>query len=630
MSLSGHDSRELPIRYGVETATLGLPPDRRGGRPEPQLWGVETPTEDVGGPTVPRAIREVVIPAEWSRLGYQLVEQLPARGGQAILWRAENSRSESVVVRRSHRFDQDETQRMTLTALRALAHTNVLRAVEPAVEIDRDRWELLEYCRQGSLARIQAGRATDRGERLDPLPIATIEEVVRDMAAALRYLHREMLFVHADVKPDNILWGEGGRWVLTDFNSAVRAAQRVDADRSGLTPAYAPPDPVVTPAWDWAQLGFVVLTMALGERRPAFNYPRIDYGSFDQRISRLVQGLLVREPDQRWGYRQVDDWLRGEDVPITGSGPAEFRQSPFFAQLWEVPCASPEETGRVLAERWTESVRLIQGPSPEPAGPGEIWLTWLGTRLEDGGDGRAGEVRRLATVLLGDGTAASRAIHVDRVLAALIVCLNPGGVPRYWVSPARTIELTRHGLRGLIAAATREEDDLRDREAEACIDRLYQLHLLAAYQGAAESDWLAALDDEWHVAFEESRILLRRAADGAARSRQAHQDALARAGLPPEQLLELQRGDWELFAHGEDDGYASRVRAHLLGALVSAEHAELLAAESARVAAEVRDTEPWFVTIGGADSARQRHAHRVRPRRFRERIGTIFGRNERN
>lgn len=626
MSLAGQDGRELPLRYGVETTTLGLPPDRRGGRPEPQLWGVETPTDDIGGPTVPRAIREVVIPAEWSRLGYRLVEQLQARGGQAILWRAENARNESVVVRRSHRFDQDEPQRMTLTALRALAHPNVLRAVEPAIEIDRDRWELLEYCPRGSLARIQAGGA-DRGGPLDPLPSAMIEDVVRDVAAALHYLHRDMLFIHADIKPDNILRGEGDRWVVADFNSAVRAAQRVDAERSGLTPSYTPHDSEVTPAWDWAQLGFVVLTMALGERKPAFDYLKVDYAAFDHRISRLVQGLLVKEPGQRWGYRQVDGWLRGDDVPIIGTGPAEFRQSPFFAQLWEVPCASAEGIGLVLAERWTESVRLIQGPSPEPAEPGEIWLTWLARRLEDGGDIRAGEVRRLATILRGDGTAASRAVHVDQVLVALIVCLNPHGVPRYWVSSARSVELTGHGLLGLIRAATGDETDLQDREAAACVDRLYQLRLLTAYQGAAESGWLAALDDEWHLAFEESRVLLGHAAQGAARSRQGHQEALVRAGLPPEQLFELQRGDWELFAQGADAGYASRVRAHLLGALVNSDHAELLATESARVAAEVRDTEPWFIAIAGAQRGLR---HGVRPRRIRDRIGHIFGRNERN
>lgn len=631
MGLNERDGWEQPICYGVETATLDLPRDRRGGRAEPQLWSVGTPTEDVGGPAVARAIRDVGIPVEWSGLGYRLVEQLPTRGGQAILWRAANARDESVVIRRSHRFDRDDAQRMALSDLRALEHPNILRAIEPAIEIERDRWELLEYCPRGSLAHIQTGGAVDPGIKLAPLASDLIESVVRDVADALNYLHREFLYVHADVKPDNILCAQDGRWRLADFSSAVRAAQRVDADKSGLTPAYTPRDEVVTSAWDWAQLGFVVLTMALGERRPAFDYPRVDYVAFDPRLSHLVQGLLVRESDQRWGYREVDGWLRGDDIPITGTVPSDLRQATFFAQLWEVPCASAEEAGQVLAQRWTQSVRLIQGPSPEPEAPGEIWLAWLARRLEEGRDVRAGEVRRLVALLLDGVATGGKVMHVDLVLAALVVCLNPQGVPRYWVSPARTVELTGRGLLGLIRAATGDEADLEDsedREAAACIDRLYELRVLSAFRGAAASDWLADLDHEWHLAFDECRRVLGRAAEGAARSRRSHREALARAGLPPEQLLELQRGDWELFAGGEDDGYAPRVRAHLLGALVSAEHAELLGSEAERVATQVGDAEPWFMAIAAAGRPGRGNAQGLR--RIRDRIGYVFARNERN
>jgi hypothetical protein len=109
--------------------------------------------------------------------------------------------------------------------------------------------------------------------REGPLPFARAEQVLRDVADALAYLHRRGV-VHRDVKPENIyVEPDGARAFLADFG----IAKPVDGD-SGLTltgvvlgtPTYMSPEQI-DGAWlngqsDLYSLGLVGWEMLTGRR----------------------------------------------------------------------------------------------------------------------------------------------------------------------------------------------------------------------------------------------------------------------------------------------------------------------------------------------------------------------------
>ncbi|HUT32072.1 MAG TPA: serine/threonine-protein kinase [Planctomycetota bacterium] len=58
----------------------------------------------------------------------------------------------------------------------------------------------------------------------DPLLASRLEDILRQMAAGLHYVH-ERNFIHMDIKPENFLVSDEGRVKLTDFALATRAAK---------------------------------------------------------------------------------------------------------------------------------------------------------------------------------------------------------------------------------------------------------------------------------------------------------------------------------------------------------------------------------------------------------------------
>jgi len=60
----------------------------------------------------------------------------------------------------------------------------------------------------------------------------------------LKYLHEEKQILHRDIKPANILWYDGGRIKITDFNHAIELEKLIEFNWRGNvgTPWFKAPE----------------------------------------------------------------------------------------------------------------------------------------------------------------------------------------------------------------------------------------------------------------------------------------------------------------------------------------------------------------------------------------------------
>ncbi|OGO25933.1 MAG: hypothetical protein A2Y54_07100 [Chloroflexi bacterium RBG_16_51_16] len=102
-----------------------------------------------------------------------------------------------------------------------------------------------------------------------PLPLEQVLNIMRPLCQALQYAHYEG-YVHADVKPGNVMIDKSGRVMLNDFGIA-RMTQTGTATLGGVgTPAYMSPEQArsekPTPQSDIYSLGILLYEMLTGER----------------------------------------------------------------------------------------------------------------------------------------------------------------------------------------------------------------------------------------------------------------------------------------------------------------------------------------------------------------------------
>ena len=179
-----------------------------------------------------------------------------------------------------------------------------------------------------------------------PLPSVEAMRVMREVADALNYAHRQNI-VHRDIKPDNILLSNGHA-VVTDFGvaKALSTATSMDVNTTATsvgtvigTPAYMAPeqgagDPDVGPAADVYALGVTGFEMLTGQtpfkgvtprailaaqltsEAPALDSIRQD---LSPALPPLVRRLLAKEPADRPSAAELLGLLEQVGTPAPGT-----------------------------------------------------------------------------------------------------------------------------------------------------------------------------------------------------------------------------------------------------------------------------------------------------------------------
>ncbi|MBR5346903.1 MAG: serine/threonine-protein kinase [Deltaproteobacteria bacterium] len=257
---------------------------------------------------------------------YRIVRQLPTRGSEADIFILEKDGRQYVL--KQYRYGI-EPKREILQGIKGLGESHpheFIRILEADFDAASGRWyEIQEYAEHGSLQTVMA----DPSLLTDAQRATFFNDVAREITNALNILHQNNL-LHLDLKPSNILLRAVSPLdlVLIDFGIATS----LDSDMSKKftqargTPMYQSPESysggVGRPA-DWWGLGMILLEIAAGKHpfrglgnsvimewvltKPAPIPENLDTGQKE-----LLRGLLTRDPEKRWGYKQVARWLSGE------------------------------------------------------------------------------------------------------------------------------------------------------------------------------------------------------------------------------------------------------------------------------------------------------------------------------
>jgi serine/threonine protein kinase len=219
---------------------------------------------------------------------YRLIEQIGV-GGFSVVWLASDQMADDLecaikIYAPDRGLDEigltQFKKEYTVTA--KLNHQGLLKSTYFDI-YDGSPFLVMPYCRNGSLARILQQRHT--------LEESEIIEVVEQVGAALSYLHEEGI-IHQDIKPDNVLINDRGKYLLTDFgiSSRMRSTLRKSTSSAkALTFAYAAPERYQAsqnlPEGDIYSVGIMIFELATGD------VPWMGAGGAHQTISSPIPSL---------------------------------------------------------------------------------------------------------------------------------------------------------------------------------------------------------------------------------------------------------------------------------------------------------------------------------------------------
>ena len=452
------------------------------------------PLEEQGAASAPDLSQGLLRLPSRLRDRYRILKPLPTQGSEAELLLVEEHSGGPTLVAKIYRHG---------IAPRADVQQRIAR-IDPAhrVEVlesgisDGYAFELMEYCVHGSLREHL---------RFGPISEELLLPLVRELAIAIACLHEAGL-LHRDLKPENILVRtiDPLDLILTDFgaSSVLDATQRFTG--MARTLPYASPESlsgVIDGKADYWSLGMIILEAIQGKHPFAglseavilhhLTTRNIDLSSVaDRKFRKLLRGLLLRDPKERWGSGELARWLADDlslPEPVEQGVAVEFKEPYHVGQ--EV-CNSAEQLAVALARNWRDGVTDISN--------GQL-LAWFRDVQKN-----QNAVRVLLELRY------EKQISVDVQLLKFIVHLAPG-LPPVW--RGESIELP--------AILARAGQALKGDEAAALwLDKLYQYRVLEVYAAAGNQEaadivqkWNRACD-QFADAWQAGRALIKAKAPG--------------------------------------------------------------------------------------------------------------------
>lgn len=235
---------------------------------------------------------------------FEIVAKLGG-GGMADVYKAfQTSLNRHVAIKViHHHLAQEEQflQRFHREAqnVASLRHPNIVQMYDFDIFEDQP-YMVMEFISGPSLGQqMRDRRANNRPWRLDE----TLE-VIGDIGSALAFAHKQKM-IHRDVKPANIMYDPGGRYILTDFGLAkMLSGPSYTATGTVMgTPAYMSPEQCQGEAGeagsDIYSLGIVLYELATG---------KLPFDA-DTQMGYLLKHVNEPPPPPNTINRDLPDWL---------------------------------------------------------------------------------------------------------------------------------------------------------------------------------------------------------------------------------------------------------------------------------------------------------------------------------
>lgn len=434
---------------------------------------------------------------------YRVIDELPNPGAEADVLLVQdrqadltdgNDRRVIKLYRRGIKADP-----AVWAAVRELSCPHVVRIVDSGTESGRD-FEVMEFLPEGNLTELVPAAGVG-------VPAATVKEVVRQVTDGLAALHEHGV-VHRDLKPENVLIRrrEPLEVAVTDFGlSRLQQQTMVAASRSGTLAYLAPEVMLSTGAMssrtrDWWALGMIARELLTGHRPfeqmtdagidRAVLLRGIDLGDIDDpRMLLLCRGLLIRDPDDRWGAHQVHEWLRGESPPVPDSAaPGADGIEPLrFDGHRHV---ERKALARAFARSWDKAARRFFASMGTPDRPSEAWQD-LRHWLQQFKDPDADDVESLVDLI--DQQLQPADIAPDVKVLALLRWLDPNLPPLYRGHPVDRAHLPALAAQAATAGAPEH------RAALQVVRGLRERALLPTLAQMRGGDGLSDIDRRWRT-----------------------------------------------------------------------------------------------------------------------------------
>ena len=215
-------------------------------------------------------------------------------------------------------------------------HTHLLRPSHFDV-CDRSPYLVLPYCERGSAGKLVGDMSEEDAWRF-----------LRDVATGLAYLHGlDPPIIHQDIKPDNVLIDQTGRYLIIDFGISAKTRgtliKSVGNEKSGGTISYMPPERFgnknapIKASDVWA-LGATLFELLAGDapfgehggliQKSDAAIPDIG-GGYSKDLNNIVKKMLAAETWNRPTAEQLVEWtaerFKGDNIPSENENKPQLR-----------------------------------------------------------------------------------------------------------------------------------------------------------------------------------------------------------------------------------------------------------------------------------------------------------------